>query len=282
VVDPRRRLNVDSTGYAQVIRFYEGSGSSEIQLLDDRFSAADWQRLKAQASEFLSRQGKFPAAEFLDRGDFMLKTATNGFGDEFCVLHQSLSMDQYVEALDLTADIQTRADAENSAKAVGEITGEYVRFVAVELRSDDTPTSVPLPLLEVSSEIVERALNDAERLISSQGSPSAVDRVHTAFHGYLRALADRTGVEYPSTAGVTEMYKLLRTEHPAFTEPGPNQASIDKIMRALSSVVDALNPLRNHSSVAHANDEILRDPEAMLVVNSVRTLLHYLNARTKF
>lgn len=265
-----------------MIRFYEGSGSSEIQLLDDRFPASDWQRFKAKASEFLSRQGKSSAAEFLDRRDFMLKTATNGFCDEFCVLYQHLSMDQYLESLDLTADIQTRADAENIAKAVGEITGEYVRFVAVELSSDDAPTSVPLPVLEVSSEIVERALNDAERLISSQGSPSAVDRVHTAFHGYLRALADRAGVEYPSTAGVTELYKLLRTEHPAFKEPGPNQGSIDKITKTLSSVVDALNPLRNHSSVAHANDEILRDPEAMLVVNSVRTLLHYVNARTKF
>ena len=74
----------------------------------------------------------------------------------------------------------------------------------------------------------------------------------------------------------------LRTEHPGFTEPGPNQGTIDKIMKALASVVDALNPLRNHSSVAHANNEILRDPEAMLVVNSVRTLLPYLNARTKF
>lgn len=265
-----------------MIRFYEGSGSSQIELLDDRFSASDWHRFKARASEFLSRSGRFPAAEFLDRWDFTLKTATNGFCDEFCVLYCNLSMDQYMQALDLAEDIQARADAKSIASVVGELTGDHVRFVAAELSKSDAPAPVAVPVLEVSSAIVERALNDAERLISSQGSPSAVDRVHTAFHGYLRALADREGIPYPSTSGVTELFKLLRTEHPALAEPGPNQASIDRIMKALSSVVDALNPLRNHASVAHANDELLRDPEAMLVINSVRTLLHYLNARARF
>jgi hypothetical protein len=43
--------------------------------------------------------------------------------------------------------------------------------------------------------------------------------------------------------------------------------------------MDALNPIRNTASVAHPNADLLKKDEAMLVVNSARTLLHYLNAK---
>jgi hypothetical protein len=48
---------------------------------------------------------------------------------------------------------------------------------------------------------------------------------------------------------------------------------------AFATVVDALNPVRNRGSMAHANATLLDEPEAMLVINAVRTLLHYLNAK---
>lgn len=46
-------------------------------------------------------------------------------------------------------------------------------------------------------------------------------------------------------------------------------------------VIDTLNPLRNQGSVAHPNADLLAEPEAMLFINSVRCLLHYMNAKTK-
>jgi hypothetical protein len=39
--------------------------------------------------------------------------------------------------------------------------------------------------------------------------------------------------------------------------------------------------LRNQASVAHPNVDLLAEPEAMLFINSVRCLLHYLNAKAK-
>ena len=51
------------------------------------------------------------------------------------------------------------------------------------------------------------------------------------------------------------------------------------LLRTLSSALDALNPLRNRASVAHPNDELLELPEAMLVINVARTLLHYFDTR---
>jgi hypothetical protein len=264
-----------------MIRLHSSSGASEIDLEDDRYSAGDWQRLKAKAVEFLQYKGNFAAAEFLQERDFAFKRATNGFGDDFCVLHQRLRMDEYVRDLDLAHDFQAKAMASAAASAVQEVTSEYVRFVALELDNSEEPQTVSAPVLEVTSDTVERALNDAARLMSSEGSTSAVDRVHTAFHAYLRVLAKRAGLAYADSDGVTDMYKLLRTQHPAFTAGGPNQPAIDKIMKGLASVVDALNPLRNHSSIAHANEVLLAEPEAMLVINSVRSLLHYFNAKTR-
>ena len=41
-----------------------------------------------------------------------------------------------------------------------------------------------------ASEIVRRALDDADVLTRTSGPQSAVDRVHTAMHGYLKGLCD--------------------------------------------------------------------------------------------
>jgi len=45
----------------------------------------------------------------------------------------------------------------------------------------------------------------------------------------------------------------------------------------MAQIVDVLNPVRNQKSRAHPNEDLLEEPETMLFVNAVRTLLHYLN-----
>ncbi|WP_343639643.1 abortive infection family protein [Roseateles sp.] len=263
-----------------VIRFYQGSGSGEIQILDDVFSLGDWQLLKAKTAEYLRIIGDPQAARFLESRDFEFKRGTNNFGDEFCVLFQMLPMQQYAEALTQKEDWQVEENARAVAAALQTVASEHVRFVAVDLDKSLGPTSVPSPVLKITSATVERALNDAERLVATEGPTSAVDRVHAALHGYLRTLADQASIAYADGASITEMFKLVRTQHPMLSSTATGQSSIDKILKAHANIVDALNPLRNHASVAHPNDELLEEPEAMLVINSVRSLLHYLNART--
>lgn len=46
---------------------------------------------------------------------------------------------------------------------------------------------------QVTSEVVERALADAETLLERGKATSAVDRVHTALHGYLNGRVRRRG-----------------------------------------------------------------------------------------
>ena len=51
------------------------------------------------------------------------------------------------------------------------------------------------------------------------------------------------------------------------------------MLRAMASVLDAMNPVRNMASVAHPNQKLLAEPEAMLVMNACRTVLQYLDAK---
>lgn len=203
---------------------------------------------------------------------------TNSFADEFHVLFLSATLDQYVELAGHAEDPLRRRHYELIANTITEI-GPYVRFVAVALDTKLTPPPVTSPCLSITCDAVERTLADVEQLLNSRGAASGVDRIHTALHGYMRTLCAKVGISVPRDAGVTALFKALRQGHPAFVQAGPRQADVDKIARALANVVDGLDPLRNHASAAHPNAQFLDEPEAMLVINGVRTLLHYLDSK---
>lgn len=137
--------------------------------------------------------------------------------------------------------------------------------------------SVQSPNLQMTSEVVERAIADSESLLKTSGATSGVDRIHTALHGYLVVVCDKAGITYPAEPSLTALFKLIRQQHPKLTNLGPRSADIEKILNSSSAILDALNPVRNKASVAHPNAALLDKDEAMLVMNVTRSLLHYLN-----
>ena len=138
-------------------------------------------------------------------------------------------------------------------------------------------TPVPLPPLKVTSPVVERALSDAEKLLRSSGATSALDRIHTAFHGFLEALCNEQNISFGPNSSLPELFKLLRQKHPAFIVTGPCADEINRIIRTMANILDSLNTLRNQASIAHPNEELLHESEAMLVINGTKALLHYIN-----
>lgn len=158
-----------------------------------------------------------------------------------------------------------------TAERVSEVRAWIVRLQGT------TPVSVPS--LAMSSATVERALDDAETLIRSSGPQSAVDRVHTALHGYLRVAGAAAGIAVAADAGVTLLFKRLREEHPLLMPRGPGAPEIDRILKSLGAVLEQLNTLRNQRSIAHPTEDLLSDAEAMLAINAARTLLHYLDRK---
>jgi len=140
---------------------------------------------------------------------------------------------------------------------------------------------VPAPAPKITSEIVERALQDAGNLLKTSGPVSAVDRVHTALHGWLKAACADAGIPLGTDPSITEVFSTLREKHPKLRATGNGAEEITKVLRALSKAIDSLNTLRNRMSVAHPNEKLLDEPEAMLMINVTQTLLHFLDAKLR-
>ena len=202
-----------------MIRLYQGIGSNEIEIVGTPRPREDWAEIRVNACRLLRARNDEQAAELLEMIPFELREGTNFFGDEFCLLFLKAPLDQYVELAEQAEDADTRGHYRKIAATITEA-GLYIRFIAIAL---DTRSEMPVasPSLAVTSDSVERALADCEQLIHSQGATSGVDRIHTAFHGYLQAVCSKSGIAAPRNAGVTQLLKAIREEHPGSRERDP-------------------------------------------------------------
>ena len=259
-----------------MIRLHAGSGSWEITPLGPHLSGDDWLKLRENVVKLL-RARKRPGIGLLDKLPWELYDGTNWFGDEFCFLYARLPIDQYVEAAEYEHNEKARQAARALVSAFEEL-GVPLRFIAFEPDTDATPSVVPAPAVKSTAAATSRALNDAERLLQTNGPVSAIDRVHTALHSYLRELCREAGAEVEGADGTTVLWKRLRAVHPALAKTGPHAEHVGRVVGGIATILDAFNPVRNHASLAHANEALLGDAEAMLVVNAARTILHYLDS----
>ncbi|QXE89176.1 abortive infection family protein [Geomonas subterranea] len=257
---------------------FHGGGASLTELNSPSLVEEEWNKLRSAAGRLLSARGDVKASEILERYPFQLLDGTNHFGDEFSVLHATVSLDQYVELGEIHAVPEIRESFRHIGSTISEI-GPYTRFIAVGLDVDEKVVPVAPPSPKITSEAVERALEDAEQLIKTRGPSSAIDRVHTAFHGYLRVVLERKKIKFVEGDSITTLFRLLRENDPALQHLGHRSEDALKMIRAMSTVIDSLNTLRNRASGAHPNEEVLAEPEAMLAINAARTLLHYLDEK---
>jgi len=132
-----------------------------------------------------------------------------------------------------------------------------------------------------TSEVVVRAIDDAEALLQRGGPTSAVDRIHTSLHGHLRYLCDEAQIPYGRDETMVALLKKLRQGHPKLRNLGPRTNDIETVLKASGSILDALNPVRNNASVAHPNQDLLGRNEAQLVINVGRSLLGYLDGKLR-
>lgn len=261
-----------------MIVLYEGSGSSEFELGSPFLPSAEWSPLRQSVCGLLRKRGSGYAADLLEGLPFEVLSGTNTFGDDFQVLHVSVRMDQYLDLANRKDDFDIKSGFKEIADTVYEI-GPYIRFVAVSLLPEGNAPAVAQPTLRTTSNVVRATLDDAEHLIQSRGALNGLDRVHTALHAYLRAVVESLAIPTSTDAGTTELFKIIISNHPSFSTSTPRNADVTRIVRAMSSIVDALNPLRNRASLAHPNDSLLGPSEATLAINTVRTLLQYLDSK---
>jgi hypothetical protein len=76
---------------------------------------------------------------------------------------------------------------------------------------------------------------------------------------------------------IIDLFKLIRNNPIIFSKPTVLQDDVEKILKTFSSLIDSINTIRNKASMAHPNENLLNEEEAILVINSIHTILHYLN-----
>ncbi len=153
---------------------------------------------------------------------------------------------------------------------------EELLKVADILEADGQVNS-PAPVQ--TSEVVFEALKDAEVLLSLRGPKNAVDRAHTALHGYLKKLCLDRGEPLTRDAPLTEVFKVLREKFPEFSSIIPHDAEAKRVFGSLASALDSLNTIRNRGTLAHPNELLLEPAEAMLYINLSRAVLAYIESK---
>jgi abortive infection Abi-like protein len=260
-----------------VLTLYYGSGSMGFSVGPASIEKTEWNKLRTATARLLTARGFQKAADVLTRYPFLIHVGENDFNDDFSVLYAEVGLPVYVEIEEIHRAPGGRKLFAVIANTINEL-GHYIRFVAIDLALDDAPDPVANPNPAFTTEVAERALFDAEQLLSTSGPISAVDRVHTALHGYLREICLRLkGISTQPLASldVTALFKVLRTTT-VFGQSAHSQHA-EKLAQGLAVTIDALNPLRNQGSMAHPNPVLLTEAEAMLAINSARTILHYVD-----
>jgi hypothetical protein len=150
--------------------------------------------------------------------------------------------------------------------------------LATRLEADG---EVAAPVIEVTSEVVFVALKDAETLLRDRGAKSAVDRAHTALHGYLKKVCIDRSVVVPSDASITVLFKAIREQFHEFKDSVAHDSEAKRLFGSMATALDSLNTIRNRGTLAHPNDLLLEEAEAMLYINVSRAALGYLESKLK-
>ena len=226
-------------------------------------------------------------------GDFSYRTHTE-FYPEFCDIN-----DVYPDELPGTTrerfiEILSTQSPDRQARILKGVLERFPEEVRPEARSRFKPqiqawiaeldgepiVASPKLKAESTSEVVRRALSDAESLLRTGGPVSAIDRIHTALHGHLKAMCAAAEIQLPEAATLQKAMKELRTHHPKLKPSGPRAGEVSQVLYSLAATLDALNTIRNNASAAHPNEALLGDPEALLAINAARTIFTYVTQKT--
>ena len=127
------------------------------------------------------------------------------------------------------------------------------------------------------TQVISKAINDAELLMQQGKYDSAFDRIHTAFHGYLRKVLDNRNVSYEESDTLNQLYNKLHSDICNKITPGPMADLIKTTLRSGSGIISSMNDKRNRHSLSHPNSELISNREAKFVIQLVKAISSYIN-----
>lgn len=257
------------------ITLYNGGGAGPTEVIGPVLDEIIEKNNLVCILRLLKTRKAIVAHDLLSNHNFRLVKGTNAFGDDFFMLYSSVNIEYYVEIEERKSEIKPSIE---KILTVYEELGYKLRFIVVEIhRGKSFAVHVDAPKTTSSLISVNMALKEAQQLLSSGNTIGAVDRVHTALHGFMKEICNdfdpHANVEGSS---ITELFKLIKAKHQNFINMDPEAT---KIIKALSTVIDTCNFIRNNKSIAHPNENIIQDPEAMLAINSCRAIYNYIESK---
>lgn len=144
------------------------------------------------------------------------------------------------------------------------------------LSESDEDTVIDFRGIVSHSEAIRKVIEDVNIFIREAKYESAVDRVHTGFHGYLQSLLDIHGIIYDDNESLPSLYTKLHSYYEESIKPPEVSSRIKAILRSAGGMINAVNELRNHNTIAHPNGQLIQEREAKLVVRLVNAVVDYI------
>ena len=144
------------------------------------------------------------------------------------------------------------------------------------LSESDEDTVIDFRGIVSHSETIRKVIEDVNIFIREGKYESAVDRVHTGFHGYLQSLLDIHSINYDDNERLPSLYTKLHSYYEESIKPPEVSSRIKAILRSAGGMINAVNELRNHNTIAHPNGQLIQEREAKLVVRLVNAVVDYI------
>lgn len=139
----------------------------------------------------------------------------------------------------------------------------------------DTPR-VTFARIATRTSTIKASLSDADSFMNAGRFDSALDRIHTAFHGYLRKLLTDYEVPYVESDSIPQLYAKLHSFYGTRIQPPKVGDLVKTAMRSAAGIISVLNDARNRHTVSHPNTELIQQREAKLVIQMIKLMVDYI------
>lgn len=144
------------------------------------------------------------------------------------------------------------------------------------LRESDDSVAIDFSQIASRSDTIKKAVEDSMIFVREGQYESAVDRIHTALHGYLRELLTEHQVVYGNDDSLSALYNKLHEFYGNNIQPQDVATRIKTIVRSGAGIINSVNELRNNNTIAHPNGELIQKREAMLVIRLLNVIVDYI------
>lgn len=144
------------------------------------------------------------------------------------------------------------------------------------LRESDDSAAIDFSRIVSRSDTIKKAVDDSMIFIREGQYDSAVDRIHTALHGYLRDLLTEHQVVYGNDESLSALFNKLHEFYGNYIQPQDVATRTKTIVRSGAGIINSVNELRNNNTIAHPNGELIQKREAMLVIKLLNAIVDYI------